>query len=221
MSIEDEAGVETKNESQSTEETTEVKNEAGASAAEQGEPDWKAIAEKERERAENYKKAFTQKRQFVKAAKEDEVEEKDDDELSSKVRKIIREEVTPALSENKVDIALKELVTDPAKREAVKLIYENRIRQTGTSDEAIATDLSAALDIADGHKLRKINSELTRKDNMQKTPPMNGSSADRGLEKKNHQFSDAQVKYLTDKARSLGADPTKFIENAWKNQNQK
>lgn len=220
MSEKDDAGVEKKDDQQSSEADTEVEEQDGASASEQDEPDWKAIAEKERDRAENYKKAFTQKRQFVKAAEKEVDENDEEDELSSKVRRIIREEVTPALSENKVDVQLKELVKDPAKREAVKLIYENRIRQTGTNDEAIATDLSAALDIADGHKLRKVNAELHRKNNMQHTAPTSGSSADRGVDKKNHQFSDTQIKSLTETARRLGADPTKFIEQAWKNQNK-
>ena len=190
-------------------------------AEQQDETDWKAVAEHERERAENYKKAFTQKRQFVKAAQEVEEETDEDKPLTRKeLRKVLQEEVTPALSENKVETALKVMVKDPSKREAVRLIYENRIRQTGTSDEAIRQDVEAALSIADAHKLRKVNAELTRKSNMQTQAPLNGSSADRGVDKKNHQFSDAQVKSLTETARRLGADPTKFIEQAWKNQSR-
>lgn len=213
MSEEENAGVET-NESQSTEETTEVKEEAGAPAAEEGEVDWKAVAAKEKERAENYKKAFTQKRQFVKAREE----ETDENEDAPITRKDLQQILTPALTENKVDTVLNELVKDPAKREAVRLIYDNRVRQTGTSDEAIRSDIDAALSIAEAPRLRKVSAELTRKTNMQTTPPLSGSSADRGADTKNHKFSADQVKSLTATAQRLGADPTKFIEQAWKNQ---
>lgn len=215
MSEEENAGVET-NAVQSTEEQTGVKEEAGAPAAEEGEVDWKAVAIKEKERAENYKKAFTQKRQFVKA-KEEETEE---DENTPITRKDLAQILTPALTENKVDTVLLELVKDPAKREAVRLIYENRVRQTGTSDEAIRSDIDAALSIAEAPRLRKVSSELTRKTNMQTTPPLSGSSADHGAVVKNHQFSQDQIKSLTATALRIGADPTKFIENAWKNQSR-
>lgn len=202
---------------------TEV-NESGASADKQGEEvNWEEVAKKERERAENYKKAFTQKRQFVKAAQEEvaETEEDEDKPLTRRdLQKVLRETVTPVFAENKVESTLKDLVKDPAKREAVKAIYENRIRQTGTSDEAIRQDIEAALDLADAHKLKKENAELTRKSNMQTQTSLSGSSSDRGSDIKTHKFSDTQIAELTARAKSTGQDPAKFIEQVWKNQNK-
>lgn len=212
----EEVGVEANTQSAPSETEVEV-SDSGASAESEDKTDYKALYEKAEEEKENYKNALTQKRQLRNKPEVEETE--DEDELSSKVRKIIREEVTPALAATKVDTAL-ESITDPEKRKLVKFYYENRIRQTGTSDVAIKQDIDAALAIVDAPRLRKVSSELTRKNNMQNTPPMSGSNADRGVDKKNHQFSEAQVKALTESARRLGADPQKFIEQTWKNQNK-
>lgn len=209
----EEAGVEI-NESQSAEETTEVeKVESDASTDQEDSTDYKALYEKAEEEKENYKKALTQKRQ-LRNKPEVEVIDEDDKPLT---RKDLESILTPALAQTKIDTAL-ESITDPEKRKLVKFYYENRIRQTGTSDIAIKQDVEAALAIVDAPRLRKISSELTRKTNMQTTPSMSGSNADRGVDKKNHQFSEAQVKNLTETARRLGAEPTKFIEQTWKNQ---
>lgn len=210
----EEAGVETQDQ-QSSEVGTEVEvSDSGASAESEDKTDYKALYEKAEEEKENYKNALTQKRQLRNKPEVEETEDEDDKPLT---RKDLEKILTPALAATKVDTAL-ESITDPEKRKLVKFYYENRIRQTGTSDVAIKQDIDAALAIVDAPRLRKVSSELTRKNNMQNTPQMSGSNADRGVDKKNHQFSEAQVKALTESARRLGADPQKFIEQTWKNQ---
>lgn len=209
-----EAGVEEVAQGAPLETEVEV-SDSGASAESEDSTDYKALYEKEVTEKENYKNALTQKRQLLNKPEVEETEEEDEDKPLT--RKDLQNILTPALAATKVDNAL-ESITDPEKRKLVKFYYENRIRQTGTSDVAIKQDIDAALAIVDAPRLRKVSSELTRKNNMQNTPQMSGSNADRGVDKKNHQFSEAQIKALTETARRLGADPQKFIEQTWKNQ---
>lgn len=195
-------------------------DESVRSADSQDDTDWKAIAEQERDRAENYKTALTQKRQLRKTPSPvvEEPEEDDDKPLTrSELRKVLQEEVAPIVSQNKVESVLESTVKDPEKRKLVKLYYDTRIRQTGTSDEAVRQDIESALAIADAHKYRKAAAEITRAQQKDTTPPISGSGSDRGGDQKNHKFSADQEKVLTATAQRLGQDPKKFIEAAWKN----
>lgn len=189
---------------------------------EQDNTDWKALAEKEHARAENYKTAFTQKREFVKAGVTEEVQEEDDGKPLTRadIRKVVSDTVVPLVAQNKVDVELEKQIKDPEKRKFVKILYETRVRQMGTSDDAIHQDISAALAIADAQKLKQASAEVIRKQNMQTSPNLSGSSSDSAPVSKNHKFSDQQVVALTARAKSLGMEPTKFIEQTWKNQNR-
>lgn len=224
MDDESDAGVETTIEEGSDLEDTGVEDDESLSSGDsEDDTDWKAIAEKEREKAENYKTALDQKRQLRnKPAPPPVVEDEDDEDdkplTRRELRKVLQEEVAPVVAQNRIDSVLEKEVTDPEKRKLVKLYYETRIRQTGTSDEAIHADIDAALAIADAHKLRKTNEELKRVANQSKTRPTAGSGSDKGPDAKNHKFSEDQVKALTARAQATGADPKKFVEQAWKNQ---
>lgn len=224
MDDESNAGVEITVEAGSELETEEGVEAEGSvrSADTEDDTDWKAIAEKQIADNENLKKALTQKRQLrnkVTTSPETEEESEEDDEdrpaTIADIRKVVSEAVATKPS---IDAVLAEKVSDPLKRTAVRAIYEGRIRQTGTSDEAIRADIDAALAIADSHKLRKTNEELKRAANQPKIPPMAGAGADRAPDPKSHKFSDEQVKNLTATAVAIGADPKKFIEQSWKNQ---
>ncbi len=184
----------------------------------EGNTDWKALYEKAEAEKENYKTALDQKRQLRKktlpaVVVEEEVADEDDDSRPLTVGDLRKERTN-----DKVDTILASTVTDPDKRKLVKLYYDTRIRQTGTSDDAIRSDIDAALAIADASKLRKTNQEMARAALRDTTPPMSGSGSDRGNGKQDHKFSADQVKVLTEKAQALGQDPAKFIEQAWKNQ---
>lgn len=187
--------------------------------------DWKAIAEKETARAENYKKAFSQKREFVKAGVTDPVvDETDDDKpiTRSELARAVAETITPLIAVNKVDAELERQVKDPEKRKLVKLYYETRVRQMGTSDDAIREGISDALAIADKQKLQKAASEITRKQNMQTSPPLNGSSSEGPVVTKNNKFSPQQIQALTAKFAGLGMKPDQIkaqIDQTWRNQN--
>ncbi len=196
---------------------TEVeKQDSGASAESEDSTDYKALYEKEAEKAENYKTALNQKRQLRNKPAVEEFEEEADDDRPL-TRKDLQAALTPVFAENKVEAALS-AIKDPEKRKLVKFYYDNRIRQTGTSDEAIKNDVEAALAIADGKRLLKVNAELTRKSNMQSVPSMAGSSSDKDVPAGAHKFTAEQVKSLTATAVRIGADPAKFIEQTWKNQ---
>lgn len=200
---------------------TETVVDTASSDGSEDNTDWKAIAEKETARAENYKRAFSQKREFVKAGATDPiVDETDDDKpiTRSELARVVAETITPIVAVNKIDAELERQVKDPEKRKLVKLYYETRVRQMGTSDDAIHQDISAAVAIADAQRLRKTASEMTRKQNMQVTTPLNGSSSEGPAVSKTNKFSVQQIQALTAKAQGLGMNPEKFIEQAWKNQ---
>lgn len=196
-------------------------DDARAPEGQEDDTDWKAVAAKERERADNYKRALHEKRGLRKqqiAQVEEPADEPEERPITaSQLQEAIEATVGPLMVGNKVDSFLIELVKDPAKREAVKLIYENRIRQTGTSDAAIREDLEAAIGIADQNKNRKALNEIERIQNRRTTVPLNGAGNEHGQERKTHGFSTDQVKELTKRAQASRLDPEKFIAEAWKN----
>lgn len=208
---------------------SEVKEDAGASAAEKDETDYKVMYEAAVERETNYKRALSQKRQLhgkppireFAHETEPEVEPEVDDDrplTRKEFEQVLQERVVPIVQRNSVAAVLADQVKDPEKRKLVELLYETRVRQTGTSDEDIRRDIGSAIDMVDAERLRKVNAELMKKRDMEDTTPTTaGSGADRGAERKNHGYSDEQIKALTERARAINADPAKFIENTWKN----
>lgn len=220
MDDESNAGVEKEEGAVLDDETdTGVKEDESVSSADSEDgTDWKAEFDKEHERAENYKKAFDQKRQFRKKEAPTSDVEAEEDEARPATVADIRKIVTETNTTSSVDSRLKNLVKDENKRKLVKLYYDTRIRQTGTSDESIQADLQTALDLADAPRLRKTISEVARVNDQEKVPNMQGGGSDRGADKGNHKFSADQVKSLTARATQLGIDPKKYVEQAWKNQ---
>jgi len=190
---------------------------SGAPQNQQDNTDWKALYTQAHTEAENYKTALSQKRQIVNKA--DPVE--DDKPLTrADLQQAVSESVVPIIAQSKVEQELERQVTDPEKRKLVKLYYETRVRQMGTSDDAIRNDISAALAIADAQKLKQASAEIKRKQDMQTLPNLSGSSSEPHQQSKNHKFSDQQVAALTARAKALGMEPTKFIEQTWRNQSR-
>lgn len=210
------AGVKTNDEGSVIEAGVETKTEVSSAPAKEGEPDYKALYEKEVEITENLKTALTQKRQLVKGKADGKEGDDEGDKPATinDVRKVVNDAVVP----NKVDTILNEKVKDPAKRTYVKFLYDERIRQTGDSDEAISNDISEAIDLAESKANKKKVSELTRVTQQQKTTATAGSSSDTTVATPTHKFSTEQVKDLTARAKAINADPEKFIAKAWENQ---
>lgn len=221
MDDESNAGVETTDLEGSDEDTDEgvEADESLSSGDSEDDTDWKAEFEQAAKERDNYKTALDQKRQLRKKVPTQEIEEGSDEETRPATVADIRKIVTEQTATVSADTILSGMVKDDSKRKLVKLYYETRIRQTGTSDEAIKADLQAALDLADAKRLRKTVSEVARVNGQDKPIPMNGSGSDRGDGKKDHKFSADQVKDLTARAQRIGVDPKKFIAEAWKNQN--
>lgn len=185
----------------------------------EGDTDWKTLYEQEKAEKENYKTALTQKRQLRKKEPEPVVEVEDvdlDDDDDSKP--LTRGDLRQERALEKVDTILAATVTDPDKRKYIRLLYDTRIRQTGTSDDAIRADIDAALAIAEAPRLRKTAKELARVAQTDTVLPMSGNGSDRGAGKSPHKFSAEQVAELTATAKRINVDPSKFIEQAWKNQ---
>lgn len=219
METDENAGVD--NDSGAGVEDTGVEaDELEAPQVEKDDTDWKAIAEVEREKAENYKLALTQKRQLRNVAPSPAVEDEDDDApLTRKgLERILAETVVPLVSASKEDSLLTSKISDPAKRAYVRQLLETRIVRTGTSDADIANDIEAALAIADSKKKDKTISELSRAANNRPPAPSAGSSSEKPLEQKQYKWTGEQARALEKRASQLGVDPEKFKKDAWENQ---
>lgn len=207
--------------------TTEQAVESNEGAAAHVEPDWKDLLRIERERSEkaeaerdNYKRGLLTRKSAEKSQRDAvdepaELEEK----IAASVQKAL-EPVVSALQGSKLDQALATIVTDPSKREYVKALYQTRIQRTGTSEEAIRSDLSAALALADASKFAKENEELKRMNDNRTYVPANagGGTSDRGnVTQKAHKWTPEQEASLEMRARANGiSDVEKYKEFAWK-----
>lgn len=198
----------------------ELKEESGAPQTDQDDTNWQAIAEKERERAENYKLALTQKRQLRKAPPQPEIEDEDDDKpiTRKELENLLRTEVVPLVASSKEDNLLLQKVSNPAKRAFVKQLLETRVVRTGTSDSDILDDIDAALAIADSKKKDKTIAELARAAQNKPPLPSAGSSEEKPLEQKPYKLSPEVAQMLEKRAKGLGVDPEKFKADFYKNQ---
>lgn len=179
--------------------------------------DWKAVAEAEAIKAENYKTALTQKRQ-LRNTPLPVIEEDEDKPITRKeLEELLQSTVVPLVSASKEDTLLSSKITDPAKRAYVKQLLDTRIVRTGTSDEALSSDIDAALAIADSHKKDKVISELQRAAANRPQTPSAGSSNEAVVEQKQHKWTAEQARELDKKAQALGVDPEKFKKDAWTN----
>lgn len=211
--------------SSASESTQEVIDEA---ASAQVEPDWKELLRLEQEKSrkteeerDNYREGLLSAKRREKIQKREQAAGIEDGE-EDKIAKAVREALEPVMSTlqgSKVDQILASTVTDPSKREYVKSLLQNRIQRTGTSDEAIRSDIEAALALANASKFAKENEELKRmKDNRTYIPPnAAGGGSEKGIEKKVHKWTPEQEKSLEDRARANGIqDVEKYKEAAWK-----
>lgn len=201
MSTETKAGV--KANDQGAPLGTEVKNESGASA------DYESLYNKEHERAESYKRAMLEKKQFRKMPTEESEAVADDKPLT-------RKDLQDILKQDAEELILTSRITDPSKRKLVKFYLDNRIKRTGTSDEAITEDIDFAINAIDGNTFRRKNEEIVRSiDNKPSHISTAGASQERDIDR---QTLDPQLKQqLENKARLLGLDPAKFIAEFQKN----
>lgn len=198
----------------------------GEAASAHIEPDWGEMVRLERERndkltqeRDNYKEGLLSAKRREKIQKRE--QDAEDDEGGDKIAKAVREALEPVLSTiqgSKVDQILASAVTDPSKREYVKSLYQNRIQRTGTSEEAIRSDIQAALALANASKFAKENEELKRmQDNRTYIPPNGGSGAgDKGAMQKAHKWSAEQERALEARALANGIqDVEKYKELTW------
>lgn len=214
------AGVETDELGSELEEGVEI--DASVSSAEgEDDTDWKALAEAESAKAENYRKALDQKRQLRKTPAPV-IEEEDDGEDKPLTRRefeqLLQNTVVPLVHASKEDTLLESKISDPAKRAYVKQLLSTRIVRTGTSDSDILNDIEDALSMADRKKTAKTIEELKRLNNNRPPAPAAGPSTEKPLEQKPYKWTAEQARALEAKARVLNIDPEKFKKEAWENQ---
>lgn len=184
--------------------------------------DYKALLEKEIEEKEQWKEAaLINKRKLKKtdsAEEAPEIQNETEDERIERMAHAVSAKVVTTVTE---DSLLKNKIADPEQRKLVKFYLENKIVRTGTSEEALESDIETALILASGKKAIIENKELKRMQaNDSRVTPAAGSSADRGVERKPHQWTPEQAKMLEEKARALRIDPEKFKIDSWNNRSR-
>lgn len=184
--------------------------------------DYKALLEKEIAEKEQWKESALKNKRLLK--KTEPIEETSDtgneteDERIERMAHAVSAKVVTTVTE---DSLLKSKITDPEQRKLVKFYLENKLVRTGTSEEALESDIETALILATGKKAIVENAELKRmKANDSRVAPAAGSSVDRGVERKAHQWSPEQEKILTQKAKDLRIDPQKFLTDSWNNRSR-
>lgn len=184
--------------------------------------DYKALLEKEIAEKEQWKESALKNKRLLK--KTEPIEETPDtgneteDERIERMAHAVSAKVVTTVTE---DSLLKSKITDPEQRKLVKFYLENKLVRTGTSEEALESDIETALILATGKKAIVENAELKRmKANDSRVAPAAGSSVDRGVERKAHQWSPEQEKILTQKAKDLRIDPQKFLTDSWNNRSR-
>lgn len=214
-------------------EKEEVSQEVEASPTLSVEPDYKELLrleidshEKTRGDKDNYKEGMLSYKAQLKANKRNEGEVADESDVNEKIKAAVGEALSPvveALQGSKIEQILSSVVSDPAKREYVKALYNNRIQKSGANDEAIRRDIETALNLADSTRFAKENEELKRmKDNGVYVPPAGGGgTADRGVPVKLHKWTPEQEASLEQRARMNGiTDTEKYKQLAWKAANE-
>lgn len=185
--------------------------------------DWEKLLEEERAKTEQWKTAaLKSKRQLRERRPEGSVEDIAETETEDdKITRIATEVAHKAVSIKTEESILAEKVKDPKERELVKHYLANRIVRTGTSEEALTSDIDFAISAANSKKNAIKASELERAIvNDSRAPASSGPNADRGVERKSHQWTADQEKDLEKRARQLKLDPDKFKADAWKNRSR-
>lgn len=180
--------------------------------------EYKALYEEEVKKSAEWKEAALKNKRLAKEAKTDiPVDETEDDKIT-RLAAQVSEKVVTTVTE---DSLLKSKIADPEQRKLVKHYLENRIKRTGTSEEALESDIDTALILATGKKALLDNKELKRAiQNDPRGTPAAGSGADRGVERKPHQWTPDQEKALEVKAKALRIDPEKFKTDSWNNRSR-
>ncbi len=184
--------------------------------------DWEKLLEEERVKTDQWKTAALKaKRQLRDRKPEGSIEDVEPETEEERITRIATEVAHKAVSIKTEDSILAEKVKDPKQRELVKHYLEHRIVRTGTSEEALASDIDFAISAANSKKNAIKASELERAIiNDSRGAPSSGPNADRGVERKPHQWTPDQEKDLERRARQLKLDPEKFKADAWKNRSR-
>lgn len=117
------------------------------------------INEKLAEERDNYKQGMLSAKGKLKAKDSDE-----EIDIATLVQNAVNTAIEPikqTISKPIVDSIIDSFTTDPDKKALIKFHYENSIKQTGTTQEAIKEDIENALLIADKKVLTKKVKELS------------------------------------------------------------
>lgn len=176
------------------------------------EPDWKAIAEKKAAQVENLNKALKQERSKNKGedkvGQESEEESEEEDEIESKLEKVLQKREAKQ-AEGLIDRTLENLISDPNKRQLVKMAYKERINPSGFDPNSIADDIEAAEFLVDREAGNTKGMREGRKQYAQQYEARRHS----GINPMSHEREDSRITD-SDKAiaKSVGMDPKKYKE---------
>lgn len=132
--------------------------------------DYKALLEEEKakkakiaEDLEHSRHANEKKKAKIEELKNEPAPALDTDEIVNKLDAKAKEREDKRFMEQQKDFietTITNMSTDPSKQELIRLKYENSIKKTGFSKEAILEDLSSAVVLVDKNKIIGENKEL-------------------------------------------------------------
>lgn len=165
--------------------------------------------EKLKEERDNYKKGMLLAKGKLKS------EENTDEEanIEDRVQKAVNMAIEPLkqiISKPVIDTIIDSFTDNPDKKQLIKFHYENSIKHTGTTPEAIKEDLENALLIADKKALAKKVKELSLSVANRSTISNNSQGSNSKADFKKEILSDEQIQTL----RKRGWDDAKI--NAFK-----
>lgn len=199
-------------------------SEEESAASQTEETDYKALYEEEVEKSEQWKEAALKNKRLAKEARgttETSANETEDERVT-RLASAVSTRVVATVTE---DSLLKSKVSNPEERKLIKFYLENKLKRTGTSEEALEADIDTAIILARGKKAIIDNAEIKRTlANDSRVAATAGSSADRGVDRKPYEWTSEQEAILEKRWKSIPptyrGDLESFKKNAWANRSK-
>jgi len=168
----------------------------------------KADNAKLEEERNNYKEGLLNLKKKTKSIDEVDIEKLVADSVAKAIQPLQETVIKPS-----VDRILDSITDNPSKKELIKYHYENSIKQSGTSEQAIREDIENALMIADKKALKRNLEELSLSVKNRANISGQGSGSTAKPDVKKEVLTNEQIDAL--KKRGFTPDMIKKFEENW------
>jgi len=194
----------------------------GSDAPKSPEIDYRAEAEKLRVERDNYKRAFLQKKEFVRKGAQDTGEEDAGVDNTDEVADKVVQRLAPMFTRNAVDEELRRLTSNPDEQDLIREHYEYSINKTGLDPTSVRRDLEKARVLANAPRIISERNEAARAAaNAKKPDPLagGGTGSEREQKPREHGWTADQVKEMNKLHLAATGKPMtdEQIKKAWEN----